>query len=201
MYQMPQDKGPELYQGDIINRAELIRLGALRGHQDYMASRDDFCGFCIVTQSCDLVYGRTADFITLAVIRQIADVFDARAKEQSTRDKLCRLINHSEDKLGYFYLHREPAIGIDEGAVVDLRVMFSLHSALHYDQLLSAKRMSLTDVYANKLGWMAGYLFSRVPLREWQELKLSETEGEVATRLLKSINERGGPKLPHEKPL
>src|SRR5262245_39561691 len=119
MYQMPQDKGPELYQGDIIDREELIRTGALRGHQDYMALRDDFSGFCIVTQSCDLVRCRCADFITMAVIRRISDVFDASAKDASTKERLRRLINHSEDKLGYFYLHREPAIKVDEGSVVD----------------------------------------------------------------------------------
>ena len=105
MYQMPQVKGPELYQGDIIDRKELIRQDALRGHQDYMASRDDFSGFCVLTQSCDLVRNRCADFITLAVIRRIADVFDASAKDSSTKERLLRLINHSEDKLGYFYLH------------------------------------------------------------------------------------------------
>ena len=200
MYQLPQEKGPELYQGDIIDREALTKEGALTGHQDYMASREDFSGFCIVTQSCDLVRCRCADFITLAVIRRIADVFDASAKDNSTKERLRRLINHSEDKLGYFYLHREVSIGIEEGSVVDLRVMFSLHSELHYGQLLAAKRMSLTDVYANKLGWMAGYLFSRVPLRDWQELQISETEEEVATRLLNSIKARGGPKLPHDKP-
>ena len=200
MYQMPQDKGPELYQGDIIDREELIRTGALRGHQAYMASRDDFSGFCSVTQSCDLVRCRCADFITLAVIRRIADVFDASAKDTSTKERLRRLINHSEDRLGYFYLHREPTIKVDEGSRVDLRVMFSLHSELHYDQLLAAKRMSLTDVYANKRGWMAGSLLSRVPLRDWQDLQLAETEDEVATRLLEAIKARGGPKLPHEKP-
>ena len=53
MYQLPQEKGPALYQGDIIDREALIKEGALTRHQDYMASREDFSGFCIVTQYTD----------------------------------------------------------------------------------------------------------------------------------------------------
>ena len=43
-------------------------------------------------------------------------------------------------------------------------------------------------------------MIARVPLGDWQDLQLSETEEEAATRLLKTIKARGGPKLPHEKP-
>jgi hypothetical protein len=172
-----------------------------------MAARDDFPGFCVVTQSCDLVRCRCADFITLAVIRKVGDVFSAEdvsgKRATSTSEVLRRLINHSEDKRGYFYLHKEESLGIDvgEGAVVDLRVMFSLRTTLHYDQLKAARKMSVDDAYANKLGWMAGHLFSRVPTREWQELELGETADQVLARLLGAIKTRGGPKLPHEKPI
>jgi hypothetical protein len=190
----------DLFQGDLINREKLIDQGALKGHQDYVAGRDEFCGFCVITQSCDLVRGRCADFITMAVMRKIGDVFESAAKSESTTEKLRRLINHNDDKLGYFYLHREPSIGIGDGAVVDLRAMFSLRATLHYDELRNARSMSLRDVYANKLGWMAGHLFSRVPMRDWHELGMPETEQQAVTRLLEVIKRRPGPKLPFEKP-
>ena len=202
MYQHPKPNDPALYQGDIIDRGELIHLNVLKGHQDYIASRDDFPAFCVVSQSCDLVCDRCVDFITLAVVRHVSDVFDSTGNEKSLKTKLARLINHSnDDKSGHFYLHREPSIGIDEGAVVDLRVMFSLRSTLHYPQLVASRKLSMTDTYANKLGWVAGYLFSRVPLKEWAELKMPETEEDVVNRLVGAIKRRGGPKLPHEKPL
>jgi hypothetical protein len=40
---------------------------------------------------------------------------------------------------------------------------------------------------------------AQVPQGDWQDLQLSETEEEAATRLLKTIKARGGQKLPHEK--
>ena len=70
----------DLCQGDLIQKDSLIETGALKGHQDYIAHREDFWGFSVITQTCDLVRDRRdrcVDFINLAVIRKITDVFDA----------------------------------------------------------------------------------------------------------------------------
>jgi Domain of unknown function (DUF4926) len=179
----------DLRQGDILDRGRLIRQGTLRGHQDYIATRTDFLGFCVVTQTCDLVYNRCIDFIHLAVIRRIADVIPS---EDATQQELKKLINHRSDpKDGYFYLHREARVGLNEDAIVDLRTMFSLHRK-HYRQLLRARTISLNDIYACKLGWTAAYLFSRVALPEWNEHeeRTGESEKAVIERLKSSIKGR-----------
>jgi len=197
MYEQPAKKGPttDLFQGDIICRKTLAETGALDGHQEYMRDREDFPGFCIVTQSCDLAHseGRYAvDFITLAVIRKVIDACDP------DENKLKRMITHTnDDKTGHFYLHPDRDVGIDEECVVDLRTMMALRSTMHYPEILKARKMSMSEVYAAKMGWMMGYLFSRVPLAPCGHLESQSDE--IVKRLLTAIKKRG-PKLLNELP-
>jgi hypothetical protein len=180
MYKIPEKGELNLLQGDIIGREELLKSGALTGHQDYIASRDDFSGFCVVTQSCDLVQNEeehraSTEFICLAVVRKLVDVFspsDLNGElKGETKRVLSSAINHNWNKRAYFYLYPEPSAGIAEDSVVDLRVMFSLYAPLHYKQIRDARRISLQDVYACMLGWMAGYLFSRIATPDWDDLR------------------------------
>jgi hypothetical protein len=201
--------GTDLWQGDIIDREALVRHGALRGHQDYIESRGDFVAFCVVTQTCDLVRerDRCVDFICLAVIRRLVDVFSAEAatggRRSKTRSSLEKIINHRENKEGYFYLHAEPGVIDADGAVVDLRTTFSLYAKKHYDQIYRSRVLSLDDVYANKLGWMAGHLFSRVPNLEWDDLKQEggETAEQYVGRMLDEIKNGGRKKHEYEEPV
>jgi len=154
-----------LWQGDVIGRHRLIKEGALTGHQDYLAARSDFPAFCVITQTCDLMANRRVDFITLAVIRDLKNIFSAYDatgnRKNGTKSLLDKIINHRENK-GFFYLHVNPPLVGDGGAVVDLRTSFALHKK-HYQQILRARTLSLVEAFANKLGWMAGNLLSRIP--------------------------------------
>jgi hypothetical protein len=192
----PAHRHKSLWQGDVIARDKLIDSGALKGHQDYFAERADFCGFCVLTQTCDLVReprDQCVDHICLAVIRRLTDVFCVADVEKKnidrTRDLLKKILNHNENKKAYFFLHREPVAEIGEHWVVDLRTIFSLNSQFHYDEILSARMVSLASVYQNKLGWMAGHMFSRVPTKGFDELRSEETERQYLSRLLDQLVE------------
>jgi hypothetical protein len=202
MYKKPE--GPNLWQGDILDFVKL--KPALEGHQDYIAQQKHFLGFCVITQTCDLIRDPAnkrdcASFINLAVIRRLLDPFCANdVRSNSVRDRTSELlrdiIKHNENKRGYFFLPSEPSAGIAEDSVVDLRVMVSLYAEFHYEQMLSARIGALNDVYANKLGWMVGQLFSRVPAPDWDEWGLGETAKKRVERFIDNIRERPEARLP-----
>jgi hypothetical protein len=188
-----------LCQGDLID-FERVKP-ALEGHQDYIAQQKHFLGFCVLTQTCDLVQSPRVAFINLAVIRRLVDTFyDADVRTSRDRDRTAELIrqiiNHLENKRGYFYLHREPLAGINEECVVDLRVMICLYTPLHYDQIFGARMGALSDVYANKLGWMAGHLFSRVPTKDWDELGMAEPSKARVNSWIEVFKDISKPELP-----
>jgi hypothetical protein len=185
MYRVRLDD-PNLWQGDIISREKLIENGALKGHQPYIESRVDLVAFCVVTQTCDLVKARCVEFIYLAVIRRLTDVLGKKAVESNkgrgdTRSLLKRIVNHNGNKPGYFFLHAAPAIGDDW--VVDLRTVFSLVSRLHYPAIHQSRIVSLDEVFANKLGWMMGNMFARVPTPTWDEMnKIRRKESDASPK-------------------
>jgi hypothetical protein len=132
------------------------------------------------------------EFIQLSVIRDLVTVFAAADTRPQNSDKMRRLlrdvVGQEYNKRGFFYLHSEPSVGI-ETWVVDLRTMFSLHDQ-HYDRIVKARKVSMNDVAANKLGWMAGQLFSRVPTPDWvttSEDEKEKMEKEKIENLLKAI--------------
>jgi len=188
-------KKADLFQGDIINSEALVAADALKGHQDYIAGRKDFKAFCVMTQTCDLVCKRCAEFISLAVVRSITHVFGPEDvknadRQRSTAKLLENIIEHQQNKRDYFFLPALPAAGIDEDSVVDLRVMFSLHKH-HYEQIRKARRMGMSPLYAANLGWMAGYVFSRIAMPPWSELKQDHSLDHRSGRLLDAIKNRG----------
>ena len=194
MYRSPDNS--DLCQGDVIGSRKLTP--ALNGHQDYMAERTDFEAFCIMTQTCDLVRPRQAEFITLAVVRKITNIFD-KSEARKSGDRLKNIIQHRANTR-FFYLYPEPAAGIIEDSVVDLRVMFALHRK-HYDQIVDARNMSMDELYAAHLGWMVGNVFSRIAMPEWQHLKEVPTLEVKITSLQDAIAQRGMLPEELEKPL
>jgi hypothetical protein len=185
----------DLFQGDIINSEALVRAEVLSGHQDYFAGRKDFKAFCVMTQTCDLVHSRCAEFISLAVIRSITHVFGPEDvknydRRKSTAKLLEGIIEHQQNKRDYFFLPALPPAGFEDDSVVDLRVMFSLHKK-HYSQIREARRTGMSPIYAASLGWMAGYVFSRIAMPPWSELQLDDTIDERTNKLLGDIKERG----------
>jgi len=186
MYRLPH--GSELCQGDIIERPALSC--ALEGHQDYIARRPGFEAFCIMTQTCDLVIKRQTEYITLAVVRTITEIFDRNEAQKSrTADLLKNIVQHRANTR-FFYLYPERRAGISEDSVVDLRVMFALHKR-HYEQIVSARKMSMNDLYAACLGWMVGNVFSRIAMPEWQDLKGVPALDEKIKSLQDTIQNRG----------
>jgi hypothetical protein len=194
MYRAPT-AGANLCQGDIISSEHLTRIGALAGHMDYIASRKDFKAFCILTQTCDLVPGQCADFITLAVVRIMTNVFSKEAvASQRGKDRVANILRgvleHRQNSRDYFYLYPELSAGLEEDSVVDLRVMFALHNK-HYSQISEARRMSMHELYAANLGWMTGNIFSRIAMPVWSQLQLGEQKDDRIKALLEGIATRG----------
>jgi hypothetical protein len=175
----------------------------MEGHQDYILERADFEAFCLMTQTCDLVRTREEEFITLAVVRVITNIFDKPgAKKDSTANKLKSIIQHRANTR-FFYLYKEPDAGIERDSVVDLRVMFALHKK-HYDEIVAARKMSMNGLYAAHLGWMAGNVFSRIAMPEWDDIRKDYTELETLDQKIKSlqtdIGEKGQSPESLEKP-
>jgi hypothetical protein len=172
MYREPPNNDL-LGQGDILNPESLRSI--LKGHQDYFADQPYFRRYMVLTQTCDLVRKREmADFIFLAVIRKLDDVFGRRHVEDGpaqnrTFDLLRELYNHQPNKRGLFYLPENARYGIEEESVADLRVMFSVHKAI-YPRLLRARCGAITDIYAAQLGQIAGHMFNRIAIPEWDEI-------------------------------
>jgi hypothetical protein len=170
MYQEPPNEDL-LYQGDILNPESLRSI--LKGHQDYFADQPYFRRYMVLTQTCDLVRARLVDFIFLAVIRKLDDVFGRRHIEDgpaksSTSQLLRDLYLRQPNKRGFFYLPKNAQYGIEEESVADLRVMFSVHKSI-YPRLLRARCGAITDIYAAQLGQIAGHMFNRIAIPEWDE--------------------------------
>jgi hypothetical protein len=183
-----------LWQGDLINAKKLIESGALDGHQEYIKHREDFEGYCVLTQTCDLVMSQKQSpkpFITLAVIRKLTDVFDKAEANRDTRQILRNIVEHQDNRYNYFYLYPDTRTGLTEPSVVDLRTTFALSSDLHYEQILGARRIGLREVYINKLGFMAGSLYFRIALEEFDKLNLGQTLEQHTSMLMGEIKERG----------
>jgi len=77
-------------------------------------------------------------------------------RRNDTFGLLSKIVNHKDNKAGYFFLHPAPQAGIGDDWVVDLRTVFSLVSRFHYAQIKRSRIVSLDEVFANKLGWMMG---------------------------------------------
>jgi hypothetical protein len=174
-----------LRQGDIIRRTEGLEALLVTIHPYY--KRADYPYFQILTQTCDLVRRDArpckSRYITLAAVRPLQLVlererlrFQRSPVEQRLgfcsdryRDRLVqfaeRLLNNNEP--GYFYLHREPSVGLLEDHCVFLQLSVPLRSEDHYQLLLSAKVLQLSDSFQHKLGWLVGNIYSRVGTEDW----------------------------------
>jgi hypothetical protein len=192
VYHKLADRSSDLCQGDIID-AKLLRP-ALVGHQDYMAQRPDFLAFCVMTQTCDLVTKSPqvpAEYITLAVIRLIRNVFERNSKRDTTKRRLESIVEYQQNKQHYFYLPAEPEAGITEASVVDLRVTFALHNS-HYKEIVAARNIGMDEHFASNLGWMTSYIFSRIAMPEWDAKRMNdETLEQHIDGLLQEIKDDG----------
>jgi hypothetical protein len=175
----------DLEQGDILRPTEMLKKIFGKVHPHFVNPK--YFGFMIITQSCDLVRrdGKPcgARYINVAAIRLldhvllhlldsvcasvISGVYEEETKGQAT-SLIRRLINQNEQGLGLFYLHSDPAIGINEPAVAMLRITVAL-KAEHYETLEQSRMGRLAQEFRPKLGWLVGNLYSRVGTQDWSD--------------------------------
>lgn len=199
----PPDK-TVLRQGDVLAKSgdllELIRLV----HPHY-ADDERVTHFQVLTQSCDLVRRKgkcAARYLTLAVVRPLASVFDQRISEYPDRLKIAdisvcseiykldlkqlveRLLNNNE--ASFFYLKAAPANQLSHDSCSVLPLSVAVRAYEHFDVCLRQKVLELAEPFQAKLGWKVGNLYSRVGTVDYDEgVGISDKEyGELVTELM-----------------
>lgn len=183
----------DLEQGDILEPTKELRA-LLQSYHPYF-TREQYLGFIVTTQSCDLVrrgdrpkapHISIASFRSLRlalpqllpmVVKPIAPGAFLKSHKETVRQFLERLLDQNEQGLGLFYLHPEPDIRLAEPSVVSLRVTVAL-KAEHYQLLCNARTGRLAPEFRAKLGWLVGNLYSRAASPDWSDHKDGRKEKE-----------------------
>jgi hypothetical protein len=174
----------DLQQGDILEKTDGIKLILKEIHPHYLD--ESYTRFIVLSQTCDLVRrgsnGCKTRYITLGVIRplslliereieQYQDGFDKEANVCRISDKsklnqfLERLFNNNEPE--YFYIEPQPEVNMAEPSCAFLRLSISIRAYQHYDVCFKAKKLSLSESFRAKLGWMIGNVYSRIGTEDW----------------------------------
>ncbi|MBL8906523.1 MAG: hypothetical protein JNM20_07590 [Rhizobiales bacterium] len=173
-----------LLQGDLLVRNAPLTEALQKAH-GYYATATDYTHFLILTQSCDLIRrppkGCKSRYITLAAARPLQLVIDRflegatldrerlparicdKSYEDSARQLIERILNHEEE--GIFYIPRSASQTVSR----DLCIFLTLSVAIrvdHYEACLASKVSQLDDVFAAKVGWLTGSLYSKVATPE-----------------------------------
>jgi len=175
-----------LQQGDLLLKTPALARALSEAH-DYYAQAADYTHFLILTQSCELVRRNgkpKARYITVAAVRPLSAVIGRFLEKYKFKDTnfpipLCdaqnqilaeqfleRLLHNTQE--GYFFLRKDSSPSIGE----DLCVFLMLSVALkidHYDACLDAKVAQLDDIFAAKVGWLSGNLYSRIATPDIEE--------------------------------
>lgn len=178
----------ELQQGDLIIRDKTVQDVLSQAHQ-YYATAPSYTHFIVITQSCDLVRRGTrspkAPYITVAAVRPfniLLDRFLRRhafspeagekyglydvSRREVSQQYLERLLNNEERGVFFIRGGSHPSVKEDLCAFLPLSVALK---ADHYDKLLAAKIAQLDDIFAAKLGWLVGNLYSRIATPDLEE--------------------------------
>jgi hypothetical protein len=201
----PFDRSDGLFQGDIIAREPLLGvLGEVHKH----FCDPKYLAFIVVTQTCDLVVRSgvcKTRYIGLAVVRSLASVLPELLDEmlqpsisgvypeedrQRCEELLHRVLNQNEQAHGMVYIHPDGDIGIGEPAVALLRVSITLRAREHYRILQDARVGRMDTEYRNKMGWLAGNLYSRIDTTDWRErTQGDQLEDGIISQLLNAPND------------
>jgi len=196
----------DLRQGDILTKSQALSEVLKEIHPHYHR-KDDYTHFLILTQTCDLVRrnGRPckAKYVSVAAIRPVQLALEREVSQhqdkldqvagvcrESVRSPLrqfvARILNNNDPE--YFYLEPEPTFGLYEPSCAFLRLSVALRAHEHYDKLIAARIMSLTEIFRAKLGWLVGNMYSRVGTEDWAPDHITDTEfNEKADQLLASV--------------
>ena len=94
---------------------------------------------------------------------------------------------------GYFYLHREPYLGINQRCCAFLPLAVTL-GVEQFELCKAAKIAQLTENFQAKLGWLLGHMFSRVATVEWDEKypknKISSYANDYMNGIFLAIDEK-----------
>lgn len=183
-YEQDRPEG-DLFQGDIIERAEPL-LAVLGSYHKYFCDEKYLC-FIVVSQTCDLVVRGgecKTKYINLAAIRSLEALMPTFLEDAcgtkipgvyfengraDIKELIARIINQNEQALGLFYLEPDGDLKLAVPSVALLRVSIALRSREHYGIIAAARVGRLQAPFRNKLGWLAGNLYSRVDTPDWPE--------------------------------
>ncbi len=180
-------------QGDLLMRTDEICSILNQFFPHYL--KHDYSYFIVLTQSCDLVHrkdGVKAPYISIAAVRPFDTVLQRELEKQQSeelekfggfcstakRSAMYSFVekvynnNHSE----YFYLHKDQSLGLSEPFCAFLRLSIALRTSEHYETLLRAKYLELTEEFRAKLGHTVGDLYSRVGTKDWVPDKMTDNE-------------------------
>ena len=175
----------DLCQGDILAKTPDLTTVIEEVHPHYL--NESYSHFIVLTQTCDLVRRSgegscKARYVSLAAVRPLdlvlqreleryQDHFDkvAGVASDKSRNKLTMFLERvfNNNHPDFFYLHRELKVEFPNDSCAFLQLSIALRAYQHYETLLSARILSLADVFQAKLGWLVGNLYSRVGTEDW----------------------------------
>ena len=91
-----------------------------------------------------------------------------------------RLLNNNQED--YFFLQLEPGSGLGQDHCAILQLSIALKAELHYETLLDAKILQLSESFQHKLGHLVGTMYSRVGTEDWVPQHASEADFRSRTR-------------------
>jgi len=175
----------QMNQGDVLRRTPAVETILNEVHPHYTST--DYRFFIVLTQSCDLIRrdGRpcASRYVTLAAVRPLRLVLErevrrfqydpiekrlgicSRAQYAKMVQLAERLLNNNQER--YFFLQREPGSGLEEDHCAFLQLTITLKAELHYETLLAAKILQLSESFQHKLGHLVGTMYSRVGTEDW----------------------------------
>ena len=193
----------QLRQGDLIQRTDEVNKLLEATHPSFLGNPDNRY-LMVLTQSCDLARrgGQPckARHVKLAPVRPFEFVARHHSRQWEydelerklgfARDdrmpKFKQFLEHllNNDEPDYFFLAREPELGLSEDHCAVLQSSIGLRLCQSYDLLLRAKLIQLTDSFQHKLGYLVGHNYSRVGTVDWETEGLTEPFTERIERTL-----------------
>ncbi len=177
-----------LHQGDILENKGNLKEAVSQAHS-YYAEAEDYTHFMVLSQSCDLVRRKgkcKSNYITIAAIRPFNLAFSRfvektafsnldfpipildESRRQEVKFKLERFVNNTVEDDGFFFISKYWNDIFEQDLCAFLQLSISLREC-HYDACLEHKVAQVEDIFAAKVGWIAGNLFSRVAITDLSE--------------------------------
>lgn len=196
--ELPASHPDELRQGDLLLKTEALADAIAQGHRHY-AENPDYTHFLLLTQSCDLAVRNAgqckADYLTICAVKPLESFLEKRLAgafhklsdpirlgrtelRKSASGFVDRLVSNTHDEV--FYLDAGCAQSLVEPSCAFLQLSVALRKE-HFPSLLAAKQAEMTDVFAAKLGWMTGNLYSRVGTPDIYEIHPADAENYVSS--------------------